>query len=105
MEQVIDGNLSAFSNPAYALCGMTVLDNSEFLALFTGGRLVRFIYDPDIPTVPSEKLKVYSLQDNRTIRQAINLYQREHPEYYVEYEIGMEDGTSVTRDDVLKQPE
>ena len=102
MEQVIDGNLSAFSNPAYALCGMTVLDNSEFLALFTGGRLVRFIYDPDIPTVPSEKLKVYSLQDNRTIRQAINLYQREHPEYYVEYEIGMEEGTSVTRDDVLK---
>lgn len=102
MEQVIDGNLTVFSNPSYMMCGMTMLDNSEFLALFSGGRLVRFIYNPDIPTVPNEKLKVYSLQDNNTLRQAINLYQNAHPECYVEYEIGMEDGASVTRDDALK---
>ena len=102
MEQVIDGNLTVFGNPAYTMCGMTILDNSEFLALFNGGRLVRFTYDPDIPTVPNEKLKVYSLRDNNTIRQTINLYQSAHPEYYIEYEIGMEDGTSITRDDALK---
>lgn len=102
MEQVIDGNLTVFGNPAYTMCGMTILDNSEFLALFNGGRLVRFTYDPDIPTVPNEKLKVYSLRDNNTIRQTINLYQSVHPEYYIEYEIGIEDGASITRDDALK---
>lgn len=102
MEQVIDGNLSVFGNPRYTMCSMTILGNSEFLALFNDGRLVRFTYDPNIPTVPSEKLTVYSLRDNRTIRQAINLYQSAHPECYVEYEIGMEEGASVTRDDALK---
>ncbi|MCM1154845.1 MAG: ABC transporter substrate-binding protein [Roseburia sp.] len=102
MEQVIDGNLTIFSNPSYALQGMVMLDNSEFLALFQGGSLVRFTYDPNIPTVPSETLTVYSLRDNNTIRQAVNLYQSAHPEYYVEYKIGMEDGSSITREDALK---
>lgn len=102
IEQVIDGNLSVFSNPSYRLRGMTMTDENEFIALFSNGRLVRFTYNPDIPTVPSEKLKVYSLKDNSTVRQAINLYQTAYPDIYIEYEIGMEEGSSVTREDALK---
>ncbi|MDE7340306.1 MAG: extracellular solute-binding protein [Lachnospiraceae bacterium] len=102
IEQVIDGNLSIFNNPSYTLRGMLALDNSEFVALFGGGKVVRFTYDPDIPTVPSITLKVYSLEENRTVRQAADLYQRAYPEVYVEYEIGIEEGSSVTREDALK---
>lgn len=92
IEQVIDGGLSIFSNPSYSLRSMLMLNSSEFMALFSNGKLVRFTYNPDIPTVPSEKLNVYSLQDNSTTRQAIALYQMEHPDVYVEYEVGMEGG-------------
>lgn len=102
IEQVIDGNLSIFNNPSYTLRGMLALDNSEFIALFSGGKVARFTYDPDIPTVPSKTLKVYSLKENNMIRQAAALYQAAYPEVYVEYEIGMEEGSSVTRDDALK---
>lgn len=102
IEQVIDGSLCTFNNPAYGIIGMITLENNEFLALFTSGRLVHFVYDPDIPTVPTEKLKVYSLKENNTIRQAITLYQADNPAVYVEYEIGMEEGSSVTREDALK---
>lgn len=102
IEQVIDGNLSVFNNPSYTLRGMLALDNSEFVALFSGGIAARFTYNPDIPTVPNEKLKVYSLKENRTVRQAVTLYQMAYPEIYVEYEIGMEDGSSVTKEDALK---
>ena len=102
IEQVIDGNLSIFNNPSYTLRGMLALDNSEFVALFGGGKVVRFTYDPDIPTVPSETLKVYSLEENKTIRQTVTLYQMAYPEVYVEYEVGMEEGSSVTREDALK---
>ena len=102
IEQVIDGNLSVFNNPSYTLRGMLALDNSEFVALFSGGITARFTYDPDIPTVPNEKLKVYSLKENRTVRQAVTLYQMAYPEIYVEYEIGMEEGSSVTGEDALK---
>ena len=102
MEQIIDGNLSIFSNPSYAIAGMIALEDNKFLTLFSGGILVWFTYNPDIPTVPIEQLKVYGLEDNATIRQAINQYQTTNPEIYVEYEVGMEKGSSITRDDALK---
>lgn len=102
IEQVIDGRLSVFNNPAYRLRGMLALDNSEFLALFGNGTMVKFTYNPDIPTVPEEKLKVYSLKESNTIRQAVMLYQMAYPEVCVEYEIGMEEGSSITREDALK---
>lgn len=102
MEQVIDGALSTFNNPAIQLMGMIPLENNEFLALFSGGKLVRFVYDSNVPTVPSEKMKVYSLKDNSLIRQAVSSYQAENPEVFVEYEVGMEEGSSMTREDALK---
>lgn len=102
IEQVIDGSLCTFNNPAYGILGMVALDNNEFMTLFTGDRLVRFTYNPDIPTIPNEKLKVYSLRENDTMRQAITLYQTANPEVFVEYEIGMGEENSVTREDALK---
>lgn len=102
MEQIIDGNLSIFSNPSYAIEGMIALENNEFMALFSGEKLVHFVYDADIPTVPVIQINVYSLEDNATMRQAINQYQTENPEIYVKYEVGTGGGNSVTREDALK---
>lgn len=102
MEQVIDGNLSIFGNPAYSIMDMMVVGDNEFLVLLWGGKMVRYIYDPDIPTVPVGRLKVYSLEEKATIRQAINLYQTANPEIYVDYEVGLDKNSSVTRDDALK---
>ncbi|NBJ91040.1 extracellular solute-binding protein [Parablautia muri] len=103
VEQIIDGSLSCFNNPSYSLHGMVTLPDNEFLALFGGGKLVRFTYNPDIPTVPNERVKVYSLEDNDTVRQAITIYQSNNPEVYVEYEVGLGEGNSITRDDALKK--
>ena len=61
-------------------------DDSEFIALFSGGKVARFTYNPDIPTIPSETLKVYSLEENKMIRQAAVLYQAAYPEVYVDAE-------------------
>ena len=103
MEQVIDGSLTTFGNPAYHLIGMTRLEDNEFIAIFTDARLVRFVYDPDVPTVPSEKIKAYSLKENSALRQAISLYQTANPEVYVEYVIGMGESDAVTREDAIKK--
>lgn len=102
MEQVIDGSLSSFSNPAMSLMEVIPLDSNEFLALFSGGKLIRFTYDPNVPTVPDEKLTVYSLKENDLVRQAISLYQSQNPTVFVEYEIGMEENSAITREDALK---
>lgn len=102
VEQLIDGSLCTFNNPAYAISGMLMLENNEFLALFSEGRLVRYVYDPDMATAPSDRLKIYSLKENDTIRQAIAQYQTDYPEIAVEYEVGMEEGSAATREDALK---
>lgn len=102
MEQIIDGSLCVLSNPADVLEGMVMLENNEFLALFTGAKLVRFVYDAEIPTVPDELVKVYSLKENSTIQQAVSLYQTANPDVMVQYEVGIAEGSSMTREDALK---
>lgn len=103
MEQIIDASLSSFGDPGCRILGMEAVDNHAFVALFTGARLVRYTYDPTVPTMPGERIKAYSLEENVMLRKAISLYQTQHPEVYVEYEIGIEDGSAVTKDDALKK--
>ena len=107
MEQIIDGGLSSFSDPSMEMINILLLADNEFLTLFTGGKLVHHTYDPDMPTVPDQQIRVYSLEHNDLLQMAIINYQAQNPAVYVKYEVGREgtspDGnTSVTREDALK---
>lgn len=102
MEQVIDGNLCSLGNPSYRIQGMLPLENNEFLALFEDGKMVRFVYDASIPTKPGEKITVYCLEDNETLRQAVSLYLVRNPEVYIEVEVGMDGSGSITKEDAIK---
>lgn len=102
VEQVIDGGLTSFGDPSHFVKTAAFLEGGEFLALFSDGKIMKFVYDATISSVPNNRLAVYSLEDNDTIRQAITAYQTANPDMYVSYEIGME-GEGVTRDDALKK--
>ena len=101
MEQVVDGSMTSLSDPRYGMVGMAALDSGEFLVLMING-LFRYTYDPDIAPVPEKQLQVYSLRENQLLRQAITLYRKRHPEVYVNYTVGMDAGSGVTREDALK---
>lgn len=103
MEQVVDGKLSMLSNPSYHICDAVQLENDVFLVLFGNSKLLRFTYDPDVPAVPEKVLTVYSLQEDEDLRQAVSLYQAKHLDTFVSYEVGMEEGGSVTREDAVKK--
>ncbi len=103
MEQIVDGSLSMLSNPQYYTISMMQLEGDAFLGLYTGNKLIRFTYDPDVPSVPEQVVKLYSLQENANIRQAISRYQVQHPDVFVSYEVGMGSGDSVTREDAIKK--
>ena len=103
VEQLIDGALSRLGSPKYGLKDMIRLREGEFLALFSSGKLVRFTYDPNVASVPTEKLTVYSLKESYDIRVAAAAYQVQNPDVFVEYETGMEEGGAVTREDALKK--
>lgn len=101
VEQVIDSSLSSFGNPSRDIVNAIALENEEFLAQFSDGSVIKFYYDATVPTVPSDKLAVYSLNDNDTVRQAIAAYQTANPGVFVEYEAAL-DAEGVTREDALK---
>lgn len=103
MEQVVDGNLSMLSNPNYSINSVMRIEGDVFLALFANGSLIRFTYDPAVPAVPENMLKVYSLKDDENMRQAIAAFQSQHPDIFVSYGIGMPEGGSVTRQDAIKK--
>lgn len=103
IEQIVDGNLSMLSNPDYAPADMIQLEGDVFLVLFAGGKLIKFTYDPDVPTVPEKMITVYSLREDNNIRQAVSFYQTQHSDVFVSYQIGMDSGDSVTREDALKK--
>ncbi len=102
MEQLIDGGLSTLGNPSVTLVAIYYRTDGSFVAYFTGNKLVRYVYDAQVSAVPEKELKVYSLLDNSTVRQAISGYQQKNPNVYVNYEVGMSGTDAVTAEDAIK---
>ena len=102
IEQVIDGTTSSFGDPSMTLMDMVMLPDNEFAVLYDDVRLYRYAYDPDVPSVPERQLKVYSLVENYSMRQAVSLFQKMHQDVYVRYEIGMSGTDGVTKEDAIR---
>ena len=102
MEQLSDGNLNSLGNPQMQLFGFAALPDNEFLILYQDAKLYRYVYDPDMPSVPEEQISLYSLTEDYTIRQAVSLFQKQHPEVYVNYETGLSADSGMTEEDAIK---
>lgn len=105
MEQVIDGTLCSMGDVTKYFTDMaldTAGQMAVFYLLYDDGRLLRFEFDETVPTVPDTVVRIYSLFNDNNIRLAISAYRAVHPEVYLKYEIGVEEGTAQTKDDALK---
>lgn len=102
IEQIIDGAVSSFGDPSMRLTDMVMLPDNEFVVAYFGGELYRYSYDPNVPTVPDKQLRVYSLAENYSMRQAVSLFQKKHPDIFIRYEIGMSGKDGVTREDAVR---
>lgn len=102
IEQVIDGAASTFGDPSEMLMDMILLPDGEFVVLYTGMKLYRYTYDPNVPTVPDKQLKIYSLLENTSLRQAVSMFQKAHQDVYIRYEIGMSGEDGVTKEDAVR---
>lgn len=102
IEQLIDGTTSTFGDPSVTLVDMAMLPDNEFIVLYAGMRMYRYTYDPNVPTVPDKQLKIYSLQENVSLRQAVSMFQKVHQDMYIRYEIGMSGKDGVTREDAIR---
>lgn len=98
-ETVVDGSLNSMSmvsltmNSVYALNG----EQDEYYVEYSGTdlpggmALMRYYFDSSIAAVPEKELTVYSLYDNKTIRQAVSMFQKNNPDVRVSYTAAMEE--------------
>lgn len=104
MEQVIDGALSTLGDPRSCIYRVKVLEGQEFLVAYQPSvGLVRYSFNGQIPSMPERELRIYSLQENQSVRQAVTDYKREHTDIYIRYETGMQQDGGMTREDAVKR--
>lgn len=105
IEQLADGSLNSLSKPSVQLTDMKVLADGTILVLVmdeSAPKLLRYRYEADVPAVPDTELKVYALEENAEVQQAISMFQSIYPNYYVNLEIGMTGDDAVTASDALR---
>lgn len=106
MEQIVDGKLTSIGDPSTGLIKMFMGEDNTTLYLGVsteeGVKLLRYVYSEDTPSVPSKEIKVYTLQENLELQQAISMFQKENPDYYVSLETALSEDSSVTLTDALK---
>lgn len=106
MEQVINGSLNSLSNPSLHVQSMLKSSDGSFKAQYfmEDGKdgIFDYTYDPNMAAVPEKELKAYSLNDSAELRQAISVYQKAHPDVYINLEIGLTGDDAVTASDALR---
>lgn len=104
MEQVIDGALSTLGDSSAVIYRVKVLEGQEFLIAYAPSTgLVHYKFDETMPSMPDKEIRIYSLRENRSVRQAVTDYKREHTDLYVRYEVGLDGEGGMTAEDALKR--
>ncbi len=93
-EKLVDGVETDFSMTDYACMGFAALEDGSIYALIQTGdrqKLNRYEYDPEAVSQVAQVLKVYTVFENPTLKQAAILYHKAHPETLIsiEYEYPM----------------
>lgn len=110
MEQLIDGTMNSLGAPAFYPIALTMLDEENLLVAANdinssspgGIALLKYTWSAETSAKPDKELRVYSLYDNREMRQSISHFQKEHTDVYVNYQAAMTEENGVTVSDALK---
>ncbi len=106
-ETIIDGSLNSMSMPTLYPTAVQAGGNDDFYVIFndsagSGQKLMHYAYDETVPSVPSNVITVFSLQDNATVRQAIADFQRKNADVKVNYRVAMTEDSATTLSDNIR---
>jgi ABC-type glycerol-3-phosphate transport system substrate-binding protein len=104
-EELMLGELSSLSDPSLEKQGLLQLLDGTFLVAYRtnqGVSLKHYVYDNKAPTIPQNRLTVYSLYENIDLRQAIVAYRKKDLNTYIEYMVGMTGNDGITREDAIR---
>ncbi len=104
IEQLLDGSLSSIGSVEGIFYAVCMMDAEHIFVCANDGRstnLLQYTYDSEAAAVPGSEITVYALDESATLRQAVTVFQSEHPDIYVNLQIGMSGEDSVTLEDAL----
>ncbi len=94
-ETTVDGTLNSMSMPSLYFEGLFVKEGEpeEYYGAYSdsdeGYKLFHYVFDETVSSVPEKQITVYSLKENKTIRQAISLFQGKNSDVKVNYVVAM----------------
>ena len=100
-ERLANGELTSLSMPTISLERLLLQPNGDLLVWAYNNEtpvLLQYHYDPEAPVVPNTELRIFSLHGNKTIRQAIGMFQRENPDVKLTYEVGVTEENQSSAD-------
>ena len=104
-EEVINPVGTTFNNLFFITKDITRVGD-KFVVLFEslGGAQSLKVYEYSAELEPTElqEVRVYTLEDNNSIRIAVSEYQQEHPEVYINFEVGISEESTLTKEDAVK---
>ncbi|MEY8359628.1 extracellular solute-binding protein [Anaerotruncus colihominis] len=105
-EKLVDGELCSLTMPSYLMYNLVVCDDGSLVTMLYGDvgewPLFHYAYSADTPTVPSTELRVFSLYENATVRQAMGVYQRQNPDVRISYEAALTSDSAMTASDAMR---
>lgn len=104
-EHIMDADLSSLNLHTNYVRYLFADGEENFLAITNNSNVntfYRYEFNPDIPSTPSREIKVFSLYDNRTARQAVTQMQAGDPDLKISMQIAMPDGSGITAADALR---
>lgn len=104
-EQMVDGGRSSLGKPSFQMQqDLLVLKDRIFVVGWEDDtwRLLCYQYDPDVPTLPGTELRIWSMEEDPLLRQAIGVFQKANSHVYVSYEVGFNGADGVSQEDAIK---
>lgn len=105
VEELVDGDRTSIGSSVFTPIALTGLADGSFCVLARNqGKnvLYRYFYDETASTEPEKHLRVYSLNEDDALRQAVSLFQKQNPGIAVDLEIGITGDDGVTAADAVK---
>lgn len=91
-EKLLAGSETDFTLSGCWCTDLTALADGRIYAVFAQddgtAKLKKYEYDPNAVTEVTETLKLYAVEENFLLQNAVALYHREHPEVAIEVEYG-----------------
>lgn len=105
VETILDGSYGQMSNTEMILETVWYEGEEQICAIYRNYSentltMEKYFFDEELTAVPEEKLTVYSLKENKTVAQAVNVFQQENPEIKIEYSFSFEEGTYVSNEQI-----